>query len=190
MIFDIIDDKPVITGEGINIPEFKVIWNNDSYKHKKAAKAQYAYIYHMCDPRSSYSNLPLDKREKEVVKDFITDGLTNNGSYTRSEFVEAAMAKYKLLTETPSSRLLKSAKNTLNKTAEYFDSVDYTEVDEVTGLAKYDINKVVSALEKIEKLVKSIKRLEIEVGKDLAALTERNRGGVTSGIIEKILLNE
>ena len=58
MIFDVINNVPIITPEALySISEFRVLWDRDKTKDKSKAQKEFAYIYHMADPKSIYANL-------------------------------------------------------------------------------------------------------------------------------------
>ena len=125
-IFTIIDNKPRVTAEGLNIPEFKKIWYNDKEgKSKWTAQGELAYIFHMLDPESSYANLAEDAKELTIIQDFIPK--LKQGYWKPNEWVEAGMAKYLKLIDTPASRMLNSARKMADKYADYFDSIDLQE---------------------------------------------------------------
>lgn len=161
-IFTIIDNKPRITPEGLNIPEFKKIWYNDKHRNKWTAQGEIAYIYHMVDPESSYANLDHEMKEQTIIEDFIPK--SKQESWSPNEWVEAAMEKYRLLRETPASRMLESAKKLADKYARYFDEIDLNERDEIGNLL-HDPVKVMSTLSKIPDVIKSIRVLQEEVAK-------------------------
>jgi hypothetical protein len=62
-------DQPYLNPIGINIPEFKKLWDADKSEDKSQYAKELAYIYHMCEYDSPYYDLE-DKQEK-VIKDFI-----------------------------------------------------------------------------------------------------------------------
>jgi hypothetical protein len=186
MIFDIKDNKPIITPEGLNIPEFKEIWKSDKDRYKRLAQGTLAYIYHMLDPRSVYANLSEKDKEREIIKDYIPES-NRRGGYTPPERVLKAMEKYEKLIDTPLTRLLASARRGIDKTSEYFDGIDYTEIDELTGAPKYDINKVMGAYAKLDQVIKSVSELEKQVKKDLAINQDKIVGNKSTGYLENIL---
>ena len=78
--------------------------------------------------------------------------------------------------------MLRSAMNVVNKTADYFDNVDYNVVDE-RGRPKYTVELVLTAMAKMGAAVNQLRMLEREVQKEqLEASTAK--GNTTIGDYE------
>lgn len=178
MIFDLIENKPRITIEGIHIPEFRDIWEADESEDKIQASQTLTFIYHMADFASSYSKMPQDERKKELMEDYI--------HYTPTaqqwDEVYAAIDKYKRLIETPAMRLLEGARNAVHKFTEYFNNIDFEERDD-RGRPVYSSKDLASNLEKIGKIVSSLEDLEKVVQKEQSVTREIRRGQKPSSIL-------
>lgn len=153
MIFDLKDNVPIISVEGVHIPEFKAIWESDDDPDKLKASGALAYVYHVSDYESSYAKLPQKDRELEVRQDYIID------DWFPTELIEAAILKYKRLTETEEVRLIQSALNACAKVREYFDDIDFKDRD-AQGKPVYTIREVMNALKEIGKTRASLEDLE------------------------------
>lgn len=76
-LFDIIGGEPTINPEVLFVPGFREIWASDKTKDKIEATQKILYVYHLCNPRSAYSLMPISERAEEVEKDFLKPfGLT------------------------------------------------------------------------------------------------------------------
>ena len=174
-IFTVIENKPRITPEGLNIPEFKKLWYNDKEGREKwTAQGELAYVYHMIDPGSSYANLDYELKEQTIIEDFIPK--KKQDYWKPNEWVIAAMEKYRKMIETPAVRMLNSAKKVADKYAKYFDGIDLEERDE-SGNLRHDPAKVMSTLSKIPDMIKAINTLEEEVRKGNQSSDIHVRGG-------------
>lgn len=178
MIFTIKNNVPTITLEGVNIPEFKALWMDDSSVDKTKARKELAYVYHMASPKSSYSKLPSYEKEPEIRRDYI-----NDEEWTPSELVLDAIEKFKKLNTTELMRLLVSASGVADKLSSYFDGVDFEETI-LDGSNKYEAGQVINSLSKLAAVVKSIRELKEQVEKDQEISNERTRGNVTLSIFD------
>lgn len=175
MIFDVNNNgEPVITPEGLNIPEFTAIWKADKSKGKDKARAEFVYVYHMVHPKSSYAKLSESDKEKTIKNDY----MKNLKEWVPSDLVYKAMGKLKLLTETPALRLLNAAEGTCDKLAQYFTDVDLTMADPET------INKTITSLKGLSPVVKSINDLKKLVQMEEDSSDLKVRGGATFGFLE------
>jgi len=169
-IFTVRDNVPQITPEGLFIPEMKHIWDDDKSTNKSKATQVLAYIYHMADPRSVYHNIALDTREEQIIKDYIKDK-----DWEPNVIVVEAIKKYKVLSETPASRLLDIANDTADKMANFLKNMDFAAVDKL-GKPKYPTNMIMSALEKLPKVVSAIQDQTIKVRKEQQTSNVNVRG--------------
>lgn len=181
MIFTIRDNVPTITLEGVNIPEFRDIWMADEDDDKTMARKELAYVYHMASPMSSYAKLSADEKENEVRRDYIgMDG------WEPSELVKDAIKKYRRLNTTELMRLLDSASGVADKLSEYFDNIDFEELN-TQGLPKYEASTIINSLAKLSSVVKSIRELREQVKREQEINSEKRRGAVTLNIFDEDL---
>lgn len=131
-----------------------------------------AYVYFMCDHRSPFAVYALDQRHIEV-KNSIFD---KDSKWKLTPNVQAAMDQYNDLIETSAVKLLKAARESVNKLEAYFREVDLMMLD---GNLKpiYKASDLVNTLEKMGKVIDGITRLEEIVMKEEKA-SNQNRGGV------------
>lgn len=160
MIFDIRNNKPVVTPEALySIPEIRNIWDRDTTDEKLTAQKELAYVYHMAEPKSVYSKLPRENKETEIINDIF------GGKYRPDKEVQLAIDKYKELRETAALRLLKSSINACDKLSSYFDDIDFVKRDDA-GRPLYTAKDVASNLEKVGKIRESLIKLEQTVEKE------------------------
>jgi hypothetical protein len=179
MIFTIKNNVPTISLEGVNIPEFKEIWLADESEDKATARKELAYVYHMASYDSSYAKLARDQRALEVKADYIGDD-----DWVPSSLINNAIDKYRRLHETELVRLLRSASNVADKLADYFDNVDFDEID-AEGKPVYDAKDILSSLSKLSSVVKSLKQLKEEVKKEQQANQTKLRGNVSLSFFDE-----
>ena len=158
-VFTIENNTVKISPEMLLIPEFNDIWERDKSKDKGRAYKELSFIYFLSDYKSVYTAYSPEEREDKIKQDFIRDP-----SWVRDEIVDKAINKYEELQETPSLRLLKSARIASDKLSSFFRTQDpehkfYT-----------------SNLEKLSKIIESIDKLEERVKKEETS-SSRVRGG-------------
>ncbi len=159
-IFTIKNGKLVIVPENLTIPELKLIFDRDETVDKKKAYLELCFIYHSSDFKSPYNNMEEELRVVQLKKDFFSDT-----TWTPDDDVKKAIIKYKLLQETPSMRLLISARKAINKVQNYFDSVDLQERTD-KGMAVNKITELTNSMGNIGKIVESVDKLEERVKKE------------------------
>lgn len=140
-------------------------------RYKQRACQELAYIYHMCDFRSPYFNVPEEDRSSALITDIFGDD-----DWEPDELVQEGLELYQELTQTPSMRLLDAAQVSVAELERYFRDVDFDETDE-KGKYKYTAKDLMSNLEKLSKLVDSLSDLRKQVEKEQQVETE-NWGGV------------
>lgn len=178
MIFDLKDNKPTITIEAIHIPEFRAIWEEDESPEKVKASGALAYVYHMADYSSSYAQLERKERGKVLREDYIVDG------WFPEHLIDAAIEKYKLLTETEMMRLVQSGLATCVKLRTYLDDIDFKERD-TQGKPIYVAKDVVTTLKQIGALYTSLEELNEQVKKGKGAKRNIKRNVKPSTILDE-----
>jgi hypothetical protein len=167
MIFTLKNQIPYITPEGLTIPEILNIWK--SGKDESLVQKRLCYIYHMADPKSVYSKLSEDDREKTVLKDFFGDI-----GYKPVKEDKLAIEKYKKLNETVTLRYLKATESAMDKIAGLIHS---------STIDLDNMKDILSAIEKGEKLITSYSKLIEQVEKEISA-TRKIRGGVKPNMFD------
>lgn len=179
-LFDILNGKLVINQpEVLAIPEFKVLWDRDEDEDKGKAMKELSYVTFLCDEsiNNPYRAYKESEREEVLRKDFIRDKRWKPDSK-----IEAAIKKYKETVQTTNSRLLRSAKNAADKLAEYFDMIDFNEMDSY-GKPVFSAKELSSNLAAVGNIVKSLTQLEEMVRKEQME-SKSIRGGGEIGYYE------
>lgn len=132
-ILDLKDGKVIISAEALGIPEFNVLYTRDTSKSKSKALAELSYVFYMCDFDSPYANFS-DERKTEMLG----EDLFKNPKYKPDEHVNKAIDKYKRLSETPISRLLRAIEDKTDELATYMRNtkLDSTTLKEVLEVMK------------------------------------------------------
>lgn len=158
MIFDLVNNVPQITIEGLHIPEFTAIWAEDDREDKARASGALAYVYHVGSPKSLYSKYSPEERVKTAYNDYIVE------EWFPEELIQAAIDKLIKLEETPEMRFLKSVEYALQKLEEYNYSIDFNALDD-RGKPIYSVRDVVSTVKEAGKLFESIEALKQTINK-------------------------
>jgi len=160
-IFDVNNGEIILTPESLAIPAFKAIWDADRSKVKEKAKNEIKYVVFLCDSiRSPYKDFASDERDSVLKEDIFGDA-----KWKPSLLVEEAIKAFDSLTETTSTRLLRSAKIATEKLAKYFEEVDFTKMDNY-GKPVYSARELASNLGTVGNIVKSLGALESAVKKE------------------------
>lgn len=168
-LFDIVNGVVQMNPTTLWIPEFKALWDRDKSKDKKQATSEISYIVFMHSFVSPYTGYSEKEREKKVRKDCF--GVKSEEWKPDTE-VKAAIKKFLTLQDTPTLRLLKAAKEGIDKITEYYENV--------TAERAADIIKNTKEL---GALVKSLDILTKQVEKE--QLENSNiRGGQAIGLFE------
>lgn len=161
------------------IPEFKKIIRRDKGspgdsqgQKKQRAAREFAYIFHTCSHKSPYRVYEGDFRRQKVKEDIFHD----MPDWKQDEFVRAAEDRFRELSETELVKLLQGAISAVNKLRGYFQSVNFTDVDE-QGRPIYTAKDVVSNLANLGKVVEGLQKLKEQVDKEETGEIQ-NRAGV------------
>ena len=145
------------------IAEFREIWKCDRTKKKETAMMEMAIVYFMADERSDYMYiLDLDERLDQIKEDLSCP------DWIKPHYMDAAIAKYKSLSQTTSTILLESTRNVVQKISHFLNTIDPNERDQRTNKPVFDINKITGAVEKVPKLIKALNDIEKEIIKEKA----------------------
>lgn len=171
-IFELKNTVPIITEDGMMVPEFKTLYEQEEVGFKKLQ-----FVYFSTDYKSFYLNVPEDTREKELVKDFI--GIPG---WKPDVDVKKAIEKYKLLQKTESLGLLEDARYALEKIRGYYKSIDFSKRD-TKGNQVFKITDVTRSIGDISKMIESLEKLKEKVIKE-EELNSKVRGGSQGGYFE------
>jgi len=109
-MFDIVNNTPIITPEGLFVPEMRAIWDSDPTPNKDICTPILIFIYHMSNPDSVYDSLSVEDKQKQLIKDYIEDQ-----EWEPDELVLEAIRKYKTLLSTALQRLFESTTIAMDK---------------------------------------------------------------------------
>lgn len=148
------------------IPEFKNLID-------KADKPErvLAYIFHMHNTDSPYTNFGSEQKEKRIKEDLFGDE-----DWSEPEYVKKASEKYVELIKSPEERLLESAIDQVYEYRKYFNAVDATETDE-NGKLKWKMKDVTRVMEKLPGVVDTLEDLRDRVEKG-----EDSQGNIRGGV--------
>lgn len=163
-ILDLKEGKVIVSAEALNVPEFNAIYMRDLSKTKGTALAEISYVYYLCDFNSPYANYSTDKKAEMLGEDLFKDP-----KYVPDQRVKDAINKYKILQETPMSRLLQAVED---KTDELANFLNGTKLDIST------LKDVMAIMEKASPLIAKAGELRAAVEK------ERKVRGQVRGKIE------
>lgn len=157
--------------------EFETLFERDNTNsYKERAFREFKYIYLMLDWRSPYADYSEQERHR-AARD---DSRLTEEEWQDLDF-RAACRKYKELQESALEwRLLQSAKKVVNEFIIYFNSVDPSERDLVTGKPIFKVKDIMGEVDKLSDVVDSIKRLEFQYKKQAEA-PKANRAGIEEG---------
>jgi hypothetical protein len=147
-----------IDGPGLLfVTEFETLFNRDTTgSYKERAFKEFKYIFLMLDWRSPYADYNEHDRHNAARED---SRLTEN-EWQDLDF-RAACRKYKALQESALEwRLLQSAKKVVNEFIIYFNSVDPSERDLVTGKPIFKVKDVMAEVNGISDVLEGLKTLE------------------------------
>lgn len=172
-IFNIVNDSPVITPEGLYIPELRKIWTRDKTSNKAKAQAELATIYHLVDPRSAYAKQSDDDRLQLVIKDYIGDE-----KWQPDEDIKEAMEKYRILIIGPATKFYLSLKKGLDALSEYIGNTT------VRGGKDGNLTQVIAAIEKGEKILSALEKAEKVANREVQATVAKLKGNAKFGFIQ------
>jgi hypothetical protein len=134
------------------------------------------YIYLMIDWRSPYSDYSEQERHKSSIK----DSRLSEEEWQDLDF-RAACRKYKELQESALEwRILQSARKVINEFIIYFETVDPSERDPLTGKPIWKVKDIMAEVGGLSKVLEELKTLEYQYKKQ-ADVPKANRAGIEEG---------
>ncbi len=152
-LFILEDNKIKVSSDTLLIPVFKIIWDRDCSKAKEAAIKELSYVYFMADYKSLYLAYHENERERQICTDIMKDD-----KWKPDDAVKSAIIKYEELQQTPTLRLLKSARHALEEACNYYDNVKTND---------RNILAVNGSIEKIGKIAESLDKLEDKIKREI-----------------------
>ena len=164
-LFDNANNKVTINEpEVLLIKEFAALWTNERNKTKEDPKGIYksrayrelTYIWLMIDWASPYSDYAEQDRHQACLQD---------ANLSEDEWADpvfrAACRKYRdMQNESRALKLIKAAQGVVDKITDYFDTIDLSERDSITGRPIWKTNDVMKEMQSVSKVVDELKSLE------------------------------
>lgn len=165
-LFAFKNNKIEIEPVNITIPILKEIYDRDKSKDKEIAFIEFCYIYHMSDNKSIYNNYSEEEKKVKILEDYFKDI-----KWKPDSKVEEACLKYKQLSETPSLKLLKSARIAVDKLRTYFETVNLGDTDS-TGKKINKVTDLSNSISNVGKIIESLDKIEEKVKKEETSSTK------------------
>ncbi len=164
-LFDNANNKVIINEpEVLLIKEFAALWTNERNKTKEDPKGIYksrayrelTYIWLMIYWASPYSDYAEQDRHQACLQD---------ANLSEDEWADpvfrAACRKYRdMQNESRALKLIKAAQGVVDKITDYFDTIDLSERDPITGRPIWKTNDVMKEMQSVSKVVDELKSLE------------------------------
>jgi hypothetical protein len=176
-LFEIKNNKLVFSAEAIAIAPFKVLYDKDKTKTKEVATAELAAIYYFVDYKSDFSNILEETAKLKEIISILPDLGKDWKPYIEWNL---AVDFYKKMQETPSMKLINSAKSAIGKLEKFFNTVDLMQVDK-SGKPKYSPKQLGDTIAMMPKLIDSISALEEKIKKEIEQKNNKLRGGRDKG---------
>lgn len=174
--------------EVLLIREFAALWDNarnitkeDPKGIKKTrAKRELSYIWLMIDWASPYADYTEQERHQECLRD---------ANISEQEWADpvfrAACRKYREMQNSSRAlKLIKSAQSVVDKITDYFDTIDLTERDDLTGKPIWKTKDIMTEMQNVSKVVEELKTLEFMYKKEQEAESDI-RGGAEPGFMDR-----
>ena len=177
-LIDIEGDRIVPTPECLSIPEFHALWKRDRSKFKKTGMLELTYVTFLCDNtiHNPYRGYSEDFRREQLKEDYFTK------DWKPDTQVKDAIARYKELQRTTSSRLVSAAQIAADNLADYYSMVNFHEFDN-NGKPLYSARDVQNNLKDLSNTIKSLYALEEQLRKEQLD-GNLSRGGFEIGEFE------
>lgn len=146
---------------------FKKIIDRDKTKNKVKANNELAYIFHLCDIRSDFSDITSEEERSKLI----IEGLELPDNWIPDNVVNEAIEYYKERSLTPGLQLLGEYKGLLSRASEYVKTIDINSPD--------DLKKAITAAKDIPVLINTVEEMEI------ALLKKSGDDSTAKGTIQK-----
>ena len=186
--YDNVNNEVLIDDESIMIiREFEALNDNDRNKSKedKSGKKklrlfkELKYLYLFFDWASPYFSYSEQERHREALLD---SGLTDDEF--KDEIFNNACKKYQELQESILEiRMLKAAMRAVEEVIHYFETLDSSERDPVTGKPILKTKDIIAEIKGCKDLITSLRDLETQVKKGLEK-ENTLRGGIETGLFD------
>ena len=167
----------IISEEALAIRAFSRIWKKDRSADKNKAIAELSYLFFMYDPRSDYMYIiDPEERHEEICKGLGLVDFKKDVNFKEAEKI------YEECTQTVYHTLLRDSRGAIDRLSSFLRIVDFTLLDD-NGKVVYDVAKIVSALDKVPRILAAYREVEEEMNKELNSVS-RMRGGREKSILE------
>ena len=165
-------------GDGFNVeidPEVLTIKAfNDLYVNRNGNEAlilkEFAYIYFFLDAQSDFmQEIDDDERSEDVIKH-----VNLPPKWSPDEYVIECCDVFKKLSETTSSKLLRSTQRMADKITKELDNIDLAKLDK-NDKPIYDIKKIIESVKAVPGLMDTLNKAENEYIKGQKELSQ-NKG--------------
>lgn len=178
-LFELVNNKLVITEEAYILSPFRKLWDRDKTKSKEHALNEIAYVFYMEDFKSDFADI-IDEsvRHREVLSN-----LNLTESWEEDEHVKNARDFYrKRINNVLPLLFLRDAQRAVDQMRLYFRGIDFSKKD-TKGKNLEDISKLVNALKASAEILENLNELEQMVKKELEAKDDKV-GGKTKALYE------
>lgn len=181
------DDKISLNiPELLMVKEFERLMDNEFNKCEEdptgeqhlIAYGLFKYLYLIDDIESPYRECS----DAEKTEYALEDSKLTQQSLTHPIMADA-IRKYFIITNTRLSKLLKAAEKSIDQLTLYFETVDFTKVDDMTGKPIYAAKDGVNNIGALDKVVDGLKKLQLRVAEERKA-EEITRGGMEKGAFD------
>ncbi len=160
-LFDIVDGKVQLNSDELSIPIFKKMYESDKSKDKQDAFNKISYVIFMYKWDSPYmSYIDEDVRERIVKKDIF-----GKEDYEIDDLTKQAIERYKDFRHTFSLQFLERNMLGARKLMEFYEMINWTEVDK-TGKFKYSDRNLAANLKEAGSILKSLESLKDQVRRE------------------------
>lgn len=181
-LFQFKDWQLSVDPEVYGLLPFKAILKKDKSRNKETALKEVLFVFYYSDMKSDYLILSdLKEREREIVKDL---GLPDD--WKQDSVMKEAIAFYESRSLTVIGKLYRNALKSVDDVSEYLGQTD-TLLKERTssGGTVTTLPMIVSAQEKLPKIMQNLKAAEKEVLKEQQELEGRTKGSKTMSMFEE-----
>ena len=169
-LFEFKNFEPMIAEEAMLIPAFKAIQK----KYMDDAYDYYTYAFFMYDFRSDFGDIVSEPERHTMVMQNVLPGKTIEKSKELARMVKL----YREMQNTPSMRLVMSARTAIFKIESFLNNVDL-ELTDGNGKPIYNVKMIADVVGGLSKMTSALNDLEATVKREL------NEGSRTRGRGEK-----
>lgn len=176
-LFEFNEDYDIIVNPRVmTLLPFKRVM--DKYKDKRLGILELSFIHTLLSPKSEFSYIRDEVQRKEEVFSYLVDA----DKLKLDSITDQAIQFYKEHNYTTTSKYLDSNLDALDKLADYFSQINFTDRDSKNNLV-YDPKKVVDTIKESPKLMRAIQELREAIKKE-QEMEAGIRGSGQKGVYE------